>query len=455
MTTCENRVAIVGAGLAGSEAALQLAKRGVFVDLFEMRPKTKTPVHKTSKCAELVCSNSLKSEKPQSAAGMLKCELDKLDSFLYRYAIKNRVDAGGALAVDREKFSNDITQEIQSNDHITLVNEEVLSLDKLKGYSAILLATGPMTSEKMSEYIVKNTGANSLSFFDAAAPIVESDSLDMDRLVLQDRYEDDDCASHSYLNSFMDKETYESFMNELLHAKRVMAKQFETKELFSACQPIEEIARKGFDAPRFGAMKPVGLFDPKTNKRPYAAVQLRSENSSKSAYNIVGFQTNLKFGEQKRVFSMIPGLENASFARYGVMHKNIFIDAPKLVDEHFFIKSLSDACGSRVYIAGQLLGTEGYLEAVRGGLHAAICIFAQICNIDIPKISTETVFGSLVDYATSDQTYNYQPMHVNFGIIKPLDKPQRNKQFRYEAYEKRGQIAIDRYCADLKNKGLL
>ena len=332
----EKPVVIVGAGLAGSEAALQLAERGIAVTLYEMRPKRNTPVHKTGYCAELVCSNSLKSTKFDSAAGMLKRELDMLESQLYRIALDVAVPAGGALAVDREAFASAVTHLIEENELIDVVRQEVESIDDLtRTASALVLATGPLTSDALANAISDLVG-DYLAFFDAAAPIVMADSLDLNVLFRQSRYEDasNDGAEPrgDYLNAPFTKDEYSHFIDELVGAERVIARDFETKDLFQACQPIEEIARKGHDAPRFGPLKPVGLTDPRTGKRPWAALQLRAEDAQGTCYNLVGFQTNLKFAEQQRVFRLIPGLERAEFARYGVMHRNTFINAPKLLD---------------------------------------------------------------------------------------------------------------------------
>ena len=451
MLNSKHRVAVVGAGLAGSEASLELAKHGISVTLFEMRPEANTPVHKTDNFAELVCSNSLKSTKGASAAGMLKYELDVLDSELYKVALKTRVDAGGALAVDREQFSKHVTQLIESNDFIEVVCLEVESLEMFSNYDAVILATGPMTSMKLANALGEAIGEDFLHFYDAAAPIVMADSLNYNVLFSQNRYEDE---SGDYLNAPFTKEEYEYFIKELVNAERVVLKEFETKELFQACQPIEEIAKNGCDAPRFGALKPVGITDPRISKRPWAVVQLRAENKEKTAYNLVGFQTNLTFPEQKRVFSMIPGLENAEFARYGVMHKNIFLNAPKLLDASLSCCVLTKKVGVPVYVAGQLSGTEGYVEAIRSGLHVAISVTARLKGVAAPALPSETVFGSLINYATSLDTVDYQPMHVNFGIMKPLSAHIKNKQKRYEAYAERGCDAIERYASNVR-KSLL
>ena len=444
-------VNIIGAGLAGSEAALQLAQRGVHVRLFEMRPETETDVHRGGDCAELVCSNSLKSTKPESAAGMLKAELAALGSQLIAAAGRSRVDAGGALAVDRDEFSADVTSMVKENPYIEYRVMCVSDpLDACLGAAdATILATGPLTSDALAQWLVDKTGSDNLAFFDAAAPVVMADSLDMDALFRQSRYEQD--APGDYLNAPFDKESYDAFIAQLVAADRVIKRDFETKDLFQACQPIEEIARKGADAPRFGTCKPVGLTDPATGRRPWAAVQLRAENAQGTAYNLVGFQTNLTFGEQKRVFRMIPGLQNAEFARYGVMHRNTFIQAPRLLDRDLRLRGVD----APVYVAGQLSGTEGYCEAIASGLMCALFVYAQLQGMQAPLLPVETAFGALLDYATDPATQDYQPMHVNFGILKPLDQHIRNKGMRYAAYAERGSRAMEGYVADIRAKGLL
>ena len=456
----DTNVAIIGAGLAGSEAALQLAKRGIACTLYEMRPERQTDVHKTGNCAELVCSNSLKSMKPESAAGMLKAELRALGSVVFDAARAHAVPAGGALAVDRDAFSADVTARIEAEPLIRLERREVTDIaDAADGASALVLATGPLTSDAMSASLAKLTG-DYLAFFDAAAPIVMADSLDGSILFRQSRYEDADDGSGEakgdYLNAPFTKDEYDRFIEELLAADRVISRDFESKELFQACQPIEEIARAGHDAPRFGPLKPVGLTDPRTGRRPWAALQLRAEDAHGSCYNLVGFQTNLKFGEQKRVFSMIPGLENAEFARYGVMHRNTFIDAPRLLDANLMLrKRIAGREDVPVFVAGQLGGTEGYCEAIRSGLHVAISVSAMLRGTDIVPLPVQTVFGALLAHATDPATKDYQPMHVNFGIMEPLEKPVRNKRDRYAAYAERGARALAGYREALVDAGLM
>lgn len=445
----EKHVDIVGAGLAGSEAALQLADRGVSVRLFEMRPETTTAVHATDRCAELVCSNSLKSEKRDSAAGMLKAELSALGSHLYALAQEHRVAAGGALAVDREAFSAAVTARIEGHPLIELVRTEVTAIPRRA--DAAILASGPLTSKPLAEAIESLTGREHLSFYDAAAPIVMADSLDYGKLFRQSRYEE---GLGDYLNAPFSKDEYERFIAELVGAQRVVMKDFETRELFQACQPIEEIARKGKDAPRFGTLKPVGLTDPATGRRPWAALQLRAEDAHRASYNLVGFQTNLTFGEQARVFRMIPGLEHAEFARYGVMHRNTFIDAPSLLKRDLRV-ARADGPGCPLYVAGQLAGTEGYCEAIMSGLHAAINVYAALLGKQAPPMPPETAFGALLAYATDPAVADYQPMHVNFGIMEPLPERVKNKRLRYAAYADRGEASLRSYAEALAGQGLL
>lgn len=447
-------ITIIGAGLAGSEAALQLADRGFSVRLVEMRPAKGTPVHKGGGLAELVCSNSLKSMNPDSAAGMLKTELGALNSHVLRAARAHQVAAGGALAVDREAFSKAVTAEVEACPLIALERREAVSLeDEARAADAVVLASGPLTSDALSEDLAKLTGEEHMAFYDAAAPVVMADSLDYSRLFKQSRYEE---GAGDYLNAPFSKEEYDGFIEELLAADRVIKKSFESKDLFQACQPIEEIARAGRDAPRFGALKPVGLVDPHTGRRPWAALQLRAEDANGLSYNLVGFQTNLTFPEQRRVFRMIPGLENAEFARYGVMHRNTFVCAPKLLDNHGRLEApAAERLSAPVYLAGQISGTEGYCEAVRSGLHVALAAAADLTGRELPALPDETVYGALLAYATDPATLDYQPMHVNFGIIRPLEQKVRNKRERYAAYAQRGEEALERYIGALCDAGLM
>lgn len=456
---------IIGAGLAGSEAALQLAARGMAVRLFEMRPTKETAVHKTDRCAELVCSNSLKSTKPESAAGMLKHELSALGSFVLDSALAHRVPAGGALAVDRDSFSAQVTELISSHPLIELYRGEVVGLDEegavmvegdrgpVRAFGpadAVIVASGPLTSDALASFLHGLTGHDHLSFYDAAAPVVMADSLDFRKVFSQSRYEE---GGGDYLNAPFDKESYDRFIDGLLEADRVIRKDFETDDLFQACQPIEEIARRGHDAPRFGALKPVGLKDPATGRRPWAVVQLRAEDVNCQSYNLVGFQTNLTFPEQRRVFRMIPGLENAEFARFGVMHRNTFIDAPRLLDPTLRLRV--EGLAVPVYVAGQLSGTEGYCEAIASGLLASLGAYAHLAGIDFAPMPRDTAFGALIAYATDPATKDYQPMHVNFGILAPLEPHIRNKQQRYAAYAARGEEALQGYLDTLRSAGIV
>lgn len=429
-------VTVVGGGLAGCECACQLADRGIRVKLYEMRPLTTSPAHHTDRLAELVCSNSLKSLRIDSAAGLLKEELVRMGSVLLSCARRASVPAGGALAVDRERFSVFVEDEIARRSAIDVIREEVQELPS----GPCVIAAGPLCSPALSESVLDRVGGSALSFFDAAAPIVDASTIDRSIVFSQSRYEDP--GSGDYLNAPFTKDEYEAFITELVGAERVVLKDFERKDLFQACQPAEEVARTGLDAIRFGAMKPVGLIDPRTGRRPWAAVQLRSENAHRTAYNLVGFQTNLTFSEQKRVFRMIPGLEHAEFFRFGVMHRNTFVDSPHVLDRTFKIP------GSDVRLAGQITGTEGYTEAIASGLFAAINTYADLTDRDALALPVTGAFGSLVAYATDPATENYQPMHVNFGVVPPLgDGKRRSKRDRYAAYSERALSDLDAYIA--------
>lgn len=430
-------VTIIGGGLAGTEAAWQLAQRGIASRLFEMRPASTSPAHHGGDLAELVCSNSLKSDDPNTAAGLLKTELEALGSVVLATARKHRVPAGGALAVDREGFSAELTSIIESHPLIELVRQEASEVPR-SGHS--IITTGPLTSASFEPALSELVGSDRLAFFDAAAPIIDAASIDRSVVFAASRYgkgEGDD-----YLNAPMNRDEYERFIAQLLDARRVVLKEFETRDLFQACQPVEETARKGLDAPRYGAMKPVGLTDPRTGERPWAVVQLRAENTGLTAYNLVGFQTNLTFGEQQRVFRLIPGLENAEFLRFGVMHRNTFIDAPRLLDATLALRSRPN-----VRIAGQLSGTEGYLEAAASGLIAGVNTAADLLGGEPVVLPATTALGSLIAYATDPDTKPYQPMHVNFGLVPSLDKRVRGKRDRYAAYSKRARADLDAWRA--------
>ena len=458
------KVNIVGGGLAGSEAALRLARLGVHVSLVERRPNDKEPVHKTGLCAELVCSNSFKGTKPTSAAGLLKQELAELGSDVYSVALDTKVDAGGALAVDRQAFATRVTQLLDENPFVTRVHADVARVmpdgsllasdgNCIEGLSdAVILATGPLTSESLSHWLENMTASGSLAFFDAAAPIVMADSINTDIVFKQDRY--DQTGQGAYLNAPFTRDEYERFIRELLNARKVIARDFETSDLFQACQPVEEVARTGTDALRFGAMKPVGLIDPRTGKRPWAVLQLRAEDRWASSYNLVGCQTNLTFGEQERVFRLVPGLEQAQFARFGVMHRNTFLDAPRAMDatQRLVTTQTMDA---PIYLAGQLTGTEGYTEAIRSGLNCALSVAAYLFDVPACIPPVETAYGSLLSYATDSQTVDYQPKHVNFGDFPPLDPPVRKRDARYAAYAQRATLALEQHRCQLEERGLL
>ena len=433
-------VTIVGAGLAGSEAALQLADRGVRIRLVEMRPKTPTLVHVTGCCAELVCSNSLKSEKPDSAAGMLKRELAELGSQLYAQAKLHAVPAGGALAVDRTAFAEAVTALVEAHPLIDLVHEEVVDLvQAAEGADALVVAAGPLASDALAASLSRLAGEEHLAFYDAAAPIVMADSLDYAKLFRQSRYEDAAADAGDYLNAPFSREEYDAFVDELVGAERVIRRDFETRDLFQACQPIEEIARKGHDAPRFGTLKPVGLTDPRTGHRPWAALQLRAEDAHGSSYNLVGFQTNLTFPEQRRVFRLIPGLENAEFARYGVMHRNTFLNSPALLGTDLSLK----ACPN-VFFAGQITGFEGYMESAACGLLAARSMEARLSGRAFTPPPADTMCGALLRYITTP-TKDFQPMGANMGLLPAPETRIRDKRQRYLAVAQRAVAAMERY----------
>jgi methylenetetrahydrofolate--tRNA-(uracil-5-)-methyltransferase len=429
-------VTIIGGGLAGSEAAWQLATRGIAVTLAEMRPHSMTPAHETGNLAELVCSNSLKSTDDTTAAGLLKRELRAMGSLILDVASSVCVPAGAALAVDRERFALEVTRRLESHPLVTVVREEVSTLPA----GLCIVATGPLTSDALIPALDDLVGSDRLSFFDAAAPIVDAATIDRSVIFAASRY--DKGGGADYLNAPFEREEYEAFVSELVGASRVTAKSFERKELFSACQPVEEVARTGQDALRFGAMKPVGLLDPRTGRRPWAVVQLRAENAAGTAYNLVGFQTNLTFPEQQRVFRLIPGLGSAEFLRHGVMHRNTFVDAPRLLDPTLAVRR-----EPRVRLAGQLTGTEGYVEAAGSGLLAAVNAYADIEGLEAFVLPQTCALGALIAYATDPSTCDYQPMHVNFGLVPPLDTAVRGKRERYAAYSRRAVEDFEAYVA--------
>lgn len=442
----KERVNVIGAGLAGTECAWKLANNGIKVKLYEMKPNKKSEAHSSNDFAELVCSNSLKSMLLTNACGLLKKEMQIFDSLFVEAAYYSQVPAGQALAVDRELFSKYITDKIKSNPNIEIVYEEVENIDKLDGIKVI--ATGPLTSQSLMKSIGKKIGEDSLYFYDAAAPIVSRDSIDMNIAFWGDRYTQERGRNESeedwrkrtseykeadYLNLPMNKEEYEYFIEELVNAEVVTLHDFEKKEIFEGCMPIEIMAKRGKDTIRFGPLKPVGFTDLRTARRPYALVQLRKENKEGTLFNLVGFQTNLKFPEQKRVFRLIPGLENAIFERYGVMHRNSYINGGKLLDNNFCLKK-----DSSIYFAGQISGVEGYVESAASGMMVALSIIAKLHGDKI-EFPDNTMFGSLAKYISTENE-NFQPMNANFGILKELPKKIRDKK---EKYSKMAEIALN------------
>ncbi len=431
-----DHVTVIGGGLAGSEAAFQLAARGVAVTLCEMRPNAATPAHHSDRLAELVCSNSLKSQDPVTAPGMLKRELAAMGSLLLSTARSNAVPAGSALAVDREAFAASVTARLTADARVEVVRSESGTIPE----GPCVIATGPLSSPALEPALAELVGTDRLAFYDAAAPIVDGSSIDESACFRSSRYGKG--QSDDYVNCPMDRPTYERFVAELLTAERVEARDFESNDLFNACQPIEEIARSGMDAPRFGPLRPVGLHDPATGRRPWAVLQLRAETVDGTAFGLVGLQTNLTFGEQRRVFSIVPALRDAEFLRYGVMHRNTFIDSPRLLDRDLSLRS-----DPRVSFAGQIVGTEGYLEAAGTGLVAALGVIARLQGLPQPVLPRETALGALVGYATDPETSTYQPMHVNFGILPALDPPVRSRALRRAAMADRAGQAIDSFVA--------
>lgn len=426
-----SKVRVLGAGLAGCEAALWLAEKGVQVELFEQKPARKSPAHKSENFAELVCSNSLKADRPDSASGLLKAEMDLLGSHILPVARKVRVAAGGALAVDRDAFSAGVTQLVESQPGITVVRKEVTELDESL---PTLVATGPLTDGALAAAIAEVTGGDELSFYDAAAPIVTAESLDMSRIFAASRY---GRGEADYLNCPFNKEEYEAFHAALVTAERAELHEFDGNlTVYEGCMPIEVMAGRGADTMRFGPLRPVGLVDPATGHRPWANVQLRRENEAGTLYNIVGFQTNLKFGEQKRVFSMIPGLANAEFARYGVMHRNTFLNSPRLLSQGLRLKGHEN-----LWFAGQITGFEGYMESAACGLLAARSLWAALNGRSYEAPPADTMLGQLTRYITSENK-NFQPMGANMGLLPPLAEHIRDKRLRYAAISQRAQAAM-------------
>ena len=413
-----NKVTVIGAGLAGSEAAWQLANRGISVTLVEMKPLKKSPAHHSDDFAELVCSNSLRGDRLENAVGLLKEELRRCGSLIMECAQATRVEAGGCLAVDRQGFARMVTEKLKSHPNITVEAREVTEVPE----GPAIIATGPLTSDALSQAIGKYFGQDYLHFFDAAAPLVTAESVDMEKAWWQSRY---DRGNADYVNCAMNKEEYEAFLRELVSAEEAEVHGFEDKNVFEGCMPVEVMARRGVDTLRYGPLKPVGLTDPKTGKEPYAVVQLRLDNAVGSVYNLVGFQTHLKFGEQKRVFSMIPALKNAEFVRYGVMHRNTFLQSPKLLDRYY-----ADRRDPMVAFAGQMTGVEGYVESAASGFLAAVAMAAKVQGRELPDFPNTTAIGALGLYVSDERITDFQPMNINFSIIAPLEQRIRKKAER-------------------------
>ncbi len=438
-------ITVVGGGLAGSEATYQIAKRGIKVKLYEMKPNNFSPAHSNNNLAEIVCSNSFKSNLHTNACGLLKEELRNLDSLLIKVADETAVPAGQALAVDREVFSKKVTEALENMKNVEIIRQEVgkdgLSIESIAKDGIVIIATGPLTSDALSKQILELTGEDDLHFYDAAAPIIFKDSIDMNIAFYGNRYEqerakDEDVeewkakqkndGDASYINLPMNKEEYEHFWNELVNAEVVELHQFEKREIFEGCMPVEVMAKRGIDTLRYGPLKPMGFTDPRTGYRPYALVQLRQDNKDATIYNIVGFQTNLKFGEQKRVFSMIPGLENAEFAKYGVMHRNTFINSTKLLDRTYQLKK-----NKNIYFAGQITGVEGYVESISSGLVAGINAVKQLRQEEKVEFSEYTMIGALAQYISTPNE-KFQPMNANYGILPELEgKKISDKKLKY------------------------
>lgn len=414
--------------------AYEIAKQGIEVKLYEMKPKKFSPAHTNNNLAEIVCSNSFKSNLHTNACGLLKEELRILDSLLIKCADKTSVPAGQALAVDRENFSKLVTQKIKEMPNIQIINEEITKIPE--DSEKVVIATGPLTTQLLSQEIIKLTGKKGLHFYDAAAPIVEKETIDMNIGFLGDRYGKGEAC---YINLPMNKQEYEKFWKELINAEIVELHEFEKREIFEGCMPVEVMAKRGIDTLRFGPLKPVGFIDPRTNTRPYAIVQLRQDNKEATIYNIVGFQTNLKFGEQKRIFSMIPGLEKAEFVKYGVMHRNTFINSPELLDETYNLKS-----NKKIYFAGQITGVEGYVEAIASGKVVGLNIANEINNKPKIVFPDTTIIGALSKYIATPNE-KFQPMNANFGILKPLEEKIKDKKIKYQKLADRAIEEIKKY----------
>ena len=429
------KVKVIGAGLAGSEAAWPLAQRGIQVELIEMKPLKMTPAHHSSDFGELVCSNSLRGDRLENAVGLLKEELRRCGSLIMECAEATRVEAGGCLAVDRFGFSAMVTEKIKNHPNITVTAQEVTQVPE----GPVIIATGPLTSDTLSAAFGEYFGADYLHFYDAAAPLVTAESIDMEHAWWQSRY---DRGTPDYINCSLDREQYEAFIRELTTAEEAPVHGFEDKNVFEGCMPVEVMARRGFETLRYGPLKPVGLRDPKTGKEPYAVVQLRQDNAAKSVFNLVGFQTHLKFGEQKRVFSMIPALRDAEFVRYGVMHQNTFLRSPKLLDRYY-----ADRRNPLVAFAGQMTGVEGYVESTASGFLAAVAMAAKVQGREVPDFPKTTAIGALGLYISDESIEDFQPMNVNFSIISPLEQRIRKKSEKNLAIANRSLAVIDELVA--------
>ena len=429
-------VKVIGAGLSGSEAAWQLAQRGINVQLYEMKPRKMTPAHHSPYFAELVCSNSLRGDRLENAVGLLKEELRRCGSLILQCAEATRVEAGGCLAVDREGFARMVTERVRTHPNITVIEEEVTEIPE----GPVIIASGPLTSDALSASIADYFGETGyLHFFDAAAPLVTAESIDMNLAWWQSRY---DRGTPDYINCAMNREQYEAFIHELVNAQEAEVHGFEDKNVFEGCMPVEVMARRGFDTLRYGPLKPVGLVDPNTGKEPYAVVQLRQDNAEKTIFNLVGFQTHLKFGEQKRVFSMIPALANAEFVRYGVMHRNTFLQSPRLLDRYY-----ADRRNPMVAFAGQMTGVEGYVESTASGFLAAVAMAARLQGREVPDFPKTTAIGALGLYISDSTVENFQPMNINFSIISPLEQRIRKKAEKNLAIANRALCVIDQMVA--------
>ena len=434
------RAAVIGGGLAGVECAKALSRNGIKVDLYEMKPFKKSPAHKLDTLAELVCSNSLKAERLNSAAGLLKHEMAELHSICVETAYECKVEAGGALAVDRYEFSRIITEKIRNDENINIIEKEVTKLPD--GYDGIVICAGPLASDGLSETIREMCG-NGLSFYDAAAPIVSADSIDMECAFTQSRY--DRGGEADYINCPMNKAEYEAFYEAIINAESADVHSFDKrKDVYEGCMPIEVLASRGKDTMRYGPLKPVGLTDPRTGHRPWANLQLRKENKDGTMYNLVGFQTNLKFGEQKRVFSMFPALKNADFLRYGVMHRNTFIDSPRLLNGDFNLRS-----NPVMFFGGQITGVEGYMESAASGIMAGINLARRLKGEETVILPKDTMIGALSRYISDETVKNFQPMGANFGVLPPLEEKIRDKQERYMQLAQRGMESLKNATKDL------